>query len=410
MAQMYRGKVVTETEVITDGIVVIEGDTIKLVGDCESVIPQVIALLPDDPLGVTIPAQDPNPKYILPGLVDIHNHGGGGASFPDATEAQTVRIGAAEHLRHGTTTMLASTVTASREVLLQRAELFGQLTAEGVIAGMHAEGPFLSIKAKGAQSPDYLIPGDAALVRDLAKAAQGALKTMTVAPEIPGVIGSGGAAEALVEVGAIPSLGHTASTQAEAEALIDQVTSQLAGTGKTMTVTHMFNGMPSLHHRSPGPLAACLPAAAQGRIVAELVCDGVHIDPNLIRSMQLLLGSSHIAYVTDAMAAAGMADGAYQLGPMAVVVGGGVARLANPDDPETPGSIAGGTSHLLDQVKVAVTAGVPLVDAVRSASATPARALGFTQVGSLAAGKRADLVITDEDFQPLQVIRAGRPI
>jgi len=394
--QIHRGKVVTENEVIDDGIVVINNGYITYAGAAN-------AYLGDK---AQLPA--PSSNYVLPGLVDIHNHGGGGASFPDAIDEATVRQGAAEHLKHGTTTLLASTVTASREVLLERAALFGKMTREGVIDGMHSEGPFLSIKAKGAQSPDFLIDGDPQLVRDMAAASGGALKTMTVAPEIPGVAGPGGAAEALVEVGAIPSLGHTACTQTEAETLIDQVTAQLAGTGKTMTVTHMYNGMPSLHHRSPGPLAACLAAAAQGRIVAELICDGVHIEPSLIRAMQTVIGSQNIAFVTDAMAAAGMADGAYQLGPMAVVVGGGVARLATADGSE--GAIAGGTSHLIDQVRIAVGAGVPLVDAVRSASATPARALGFADVGSLAPGKRANLLITNADFQPLQVIKHGQPI
>jgi len=404
MGNVYRGRLVTEQQIIDDGIVVIENGLIKYAGTANKY------LTPVGGGGQSPNLPAPSQNYLLPGLVDIHNHGGGGASFPDADDEATVRQAANEHLRHGTTTLLASTVTASREVLLQRAALLGKLTREGVIAGMHSEGPFLSIKAKGAQSPDFLIPGDAGLVREMAAAADGALRTMTVAPEIPGVTGVGGAAEALVEVGAIPSLGHTAATQAEAEALIDQVTSQLAGTGKTMTVTHMFNGMPPMHHRSPGPVAACLAAAAQGRIVAELVSDGVHIDPGLIKSMQLILGSTNIAFVTDAMAAAGMPDGSYQLGPMAVVVGGGVARVANPDDPSQPGSIAGGTSHLIDQIKVAVEAGVPLVNAVRSASATPARALGFTNVGSLTPGKRGDLLVVNSEFEPVTVVRAGELI
>jgi len=401
MTNYYRGKVVVPDQVILDGIVVVDNAKITYAGATSDYLASE---------GVELPALSEN--YILPGFVDIHNHGGGGASFPDATEAQAVRQGAQEHLLHGTTTMLASTVTASREVLLARAELLGQLTAEGVIAGMHSEGPFLSIKVKGAQSPDYLIPGDPKLVRDMAAAAQGALKTMTVAPEIPGVAGAGGAAEALVAVGAIPSLGHSACTQAEAAALIDQVTAQLAGTGKTMTITHMFNGMPPLHHRSPGPLAACIAAATQGRVVAELISDGVHIDPGLIAAMQTIIGADHIAFVTDAMAAAGMPDGAYQLGPMAVVVGGGVAQLAPAPgaDPNQPGAIAGGTSHLIDQVRVAVQAGVPLEAAVRSAATTPARALNFADVGSLAAGKRANIVIADAQLQPLFVIRDGSPV
>lgn len=392
-----RGKVVLPNNVINDGIITFQDGIITYVGPTTD--------LPSDALkgGETPPASD---SYLLPGLVDIHNHGGGGASFPDATDKETVRTGAQEHLKHGTTTLIASTVTASREVLLQRAALLAELAQEGVIAGMHSEGPFVSHQYRGAQSPDYLIDGDPGFVRELAAAAKGYLRTMTVAPEIPGVAGKGGAAEALVECGVIPSLGHTGATTEQAEALIKQVTRALEGSGRRMTVTHLFNGMPPMHHRSPGPIPACLAAAAKGELVVELVADGVHNDPATARAIQSIVTPENLAFVTDAMAATGMADGQYKLGPMDVVVKAGVARLYDPLNP-AGGSIAGGTAHLIDEIRLAVNNGIEPQDAVRSASLTPARALGFTEVGELAVGKKADILQTDNDLNVLAVFKDG---
>jgi N-acetylglucosamine-6-phosphate deacetylase len=166
-------------------------------------------------------------------------------------------------------------------------------------------------------------------------------------------------------------------------------------------VTHLFNGMPPLHHRDPGPVAACLGAAARGSAVVELVADGVHLAPATVRAVFDLVGADSIALVTDAMAAAGMPDGSYVLGPVAVRVKDGVARLAD------GGAIAGGTAHLLDVVRETVRAGVPLVAAVRAASTTPAGVLGRTDVGAVAEGGLADLVLVDDDLRPLRVLRRG---
>lgn len=180
------------------------------------------------------------------------------------------------------------------------------------------------------------------------------------------------------------------------------------GLSSRATATHLFNGMRPLHHRDPGPVAACLAAAARGDLVVELVADGVHLADGTVRAVFELVGPGSVLLVTDAMAAAGMADGDYQLGPMAVRVGGGVARLISPDG--SSGSIAGGTAHLLDVVRAVVGAGVDLVSAVRAATLTPATVLAREDIGALVVGRRADVLVTDGDLRPLAVHRAGRPV
>ncbi|MFE7406819.1 N-acetylglucosamine-6-phosphate deacetylase [Isoptericola sp. NPDC057559] len=377
---VLRGRVVTPHDVVDDGAVVVADGVVRWVGPAaaaEHADPAVAAAV------AAAPAPDPE-TVLLPGLVDLHDHGGGGVGFPDAASAQEAMVAVLEHRRHGTTTMLASLVTAGRDALLAQAAMLAGLAEAGEIAGIHAEGPFLSHERRGAQSPDDLVPGDTGLVRDLVEAARGHLRTMTVAPEVDGVTGPGGVAEALVEGGVVPSLGHTDATTEQAEALVAQVAAGLAALAaadeapeREMTATHLFNGMRPLHHRAPGPIAACLAAAARGDLVVELVADGVHLAPATVRSVVETVGADQVVLVTDAMAAAGMADGSYELGPMAVTVRDGVARLADPESPEG-GSIAGGTAHLVDVVRSTVAAGVPLVDAVRSASWVPARVLeGF---------------------------------
>jgi N-acetylglucosamine-6-phosphate deacetylase len=399
---VLRGRVVTPDAVLDDGTVVVRGDRIAWVGPAEQAVAAGFAAVPPPIVGTT----------LLPGLVDLHNHGGGGAGFPDARTRDEAMIAVAEHRRRGTTTTLASLVTADRATLLERTELLAGLAEDGEIAGIHVEGPFLSHARRGAHNPGALTPGDAGLVRELAATARGHLRTMTVAPEVEGVAGPGGAAEALVEAGAIPSLGHTDGSTEHAEDLIAEVAAGLraaAGRGepvREMTATHLFNGMRPLHHREPGPIAACLAGAARGDLVVELIADNVHLAPATVRSVVRTLGADRVAIVTDAMAAAGMPDGAYELGPMSVTVRGGVARVADPARPEG-GSIAGGTAHLIEVVRATVAAGVPLVDAVRSASWVPARVLGLPDVGGLVAGRRADVVVTDGDLRVRRVLRAG---
>ncbi|GIG41500.1 N-acetylglucosamine-6-phosphate deacetylase [Cellulomonas phragmiteti] len=401
-ALLVRGDVVTPTAVVLDGVVAVRDGLVVWVGAAGDV--PAAALPPAPPPGT----------HVLPGLVDLHCHGGGGASFPDATGPDDVRRAAAEHLRHGTTTLVASLVTAPREVLLARAALLADAADAGVVAGLHLEGPFLSRARCGAQSPDDMLAGDADLVREIAAAARGHLRTMTLAPEVPGVADGGDdVLGALVEAGALPSVGHTDASAEQVEAAVVRAFDLLATSprarGPRPTATHLFNGMRPLHHRDPGPVAACLAAAARGELVVELVADGTHLAPGTVRAVMDLVGPDGAVLVTDAMAAAGMPDGDYRLGPKAVRVADGVARLLAhaPDGTVHVGAIAGGVAHLLDVVRATVAAGVRVVDAVRAASATPAQVLGRPDVGALVPGRRADLLVTSGDLRPVRVARAG---
>ncbi|HWS57861.1 MAG TPA: amidohydrolase family protein [Actinotalea sp.] len=390
-----RGTLVLPTTVVDDGVVVVDGDRFVWAGPADGAPAE---LAPSVAAAATV-------GTILPGLVDLHCHGGGGASFPDALDGPTALRGVAEHRAHGTTTLVASLVTADPQTLVDRTALLAELAQAGEVDGIHLEGPFLSRARCGAQNPALMTAGDAELVREVARAGRGFLATMTIAPEVAGVLGRGGVLEALVESGALPSIGHTDASAEVVEQALGAAWSALRAPGarsRRPTATHLFNGMRPLHHRDPGPVAACLAAAARGQAVVELVADGVHLAPETVRAVFDLVGPGAIALVTDAMAATGMPDGTYELGPVHVRVSGGVARLADGD------AIAGGTAHLLDVVRSVVAAGVPLVDAVLAASGTPAAVLGRDDVGALATGRRADLVVVDGDLRPQRVLRAGR--
>ncbi|GAB2617743.1 N-acetylglucosamine-6-phosphate deacetylase [Pseudactinotalea suaedae] len=397
MTQTVRGAVVTPEAVVSDGVVVVDDDgVIAWVGDAASAVAagwgDAVAAVPAAP-----------ERLVLPGLVDLHNHGGGGASLPDARSLDEVRTAVAEHGAHGTRHVVASLVTASPEVLRERVALLAEAADEGRIAGIHLEGPFLSTVRCGAQDPDLIIDGDAALTRELLAIGRGHVATMTVAPETPGLLGPGGVLEALVEGGALPSWGHTDADATTMRTAVEAGVAALAAHGEAArsaraTVTHLCNGMPPMHHRAPGPVPTALAMAAQGQLVVELVGDGTHLAPEFVREVFELVGAANVALVTDAMAAAGMPDGLYQLGTQRVSVDDGVARLAD------GGSIAGGTAHLLDVVRTTVAAGVPLHDAVRSASLVPAEVIGHRGVGrafgAIRAGYQADLVLTDLDLRP----------
>jgi len=390
--QAVRGRVVTPAGVLEDGIVVVADDRITWVGPAADAPPEHAG------------ASERRTATVLPGLVDLHCHGGGGASFPDADDVATARIAIAEHLRHGTTTLVASLVTAAEATLLDRTGVLAELADAGELAGIHLEGPYLSPARCGAQDPAHMTAGHPDAVRRLADAARGHLVSMTIAPEVPGVVGPDGVAATLAAVGALPSFGHTAADAALVSAAVTEAAAALAAPGTRSarpTVTHLFNGMPPLHHRSPGPIAASLSAAARGEAVVELVTDGVHLAPETVRMVFDLLGPDAIVLVTDAMAAAGMADGAYVLGAKHVTVRDGVARLTE------GGAIAGGTAHMIDLVRHAVGAGVPLTEAVRAAATTPATVLGRADVGALEVGRRADLLVVDDDLRPVRVMRAG---
>ena len=256
---------------------------------------------------------------MLPGFVDLHVHGGGGASFTEGT-ADQARQAAAFHARHGTTTMLASLVTAPVAELEARADLLAGLAVEGVIAGLHLEGPFLSPARSGAQDPRHMLAPDAAVFERLHAAARGQLRILTLAPELPG---AGAVIEAARRAGVTVAVGHTDATADVTTAAIDA--------GATHA-THLFNAMRPLHHREPGAAGALLDRA---EVTCEVIADGVHLHDMAIRLAFRAAGPARLVLVSDAMAAAGMPDGHYRLGSMRVTVAGGVARL--PGDQADPG-------------------------------------------------------------------------
>lgn len=227
---------------------------------------------------------------------------------------------------------------------------------------------------------------------------------MTYAPERPG---SEELIEQLVALGVVPSLGHTnASAQVTATSL-QFAREQLQNAGvdgftEKPTVTHLFNGMPSLHHREPGPVAACLEEAARGNAYLELIADDVHLSPETVRLVFNLIGGHRVVLVSDSMSATGLSDGQYTLGPAKVTVSDGQARLAD-------GSLAGGTATLLEVLRCTVSAGIALTRAVESATSIPASLIGLAdEVGSLHYGFCADVVVLDAQLELHQVIRNGQ--
>ncbi|MGW2207871.1 N-acetylglucosamine-6-phosphate deacetylase [Streptomyces sp. NPDC001781] len=324
--------------------------------------------------------------WVVPGFVDLHNHGGGGAAFSGSAEDALTAV--RTHRRHGTTTLVASTVTDDLDALARQAALLAELAEQGDIAGVHFEGPFISPCRKGAHSEALLRDPDPAEVRKLVDAARGHARMVTLATELPGGLDS---VRLLAEQGVIAAVGHTDATYEQTVAAIDA--------GATVA-THLFNAMPPIGHRDPGPITALL---EDDRITVELINDGTHLHPAALQLAFHHAGAERVALITDAMDAAGSADGRYLLGPLEVEVRDGVARLVE------GGSIAGSTLTLDRAFRRAVTVdGLPVTDVVRALSANPARLLGLAdRIGSLEPGKDADLVLLDADFALKAVMRRG---
>ena len=363
------GRVVLPTGTVTDGRVAVDGTRIAAAAPENS---QVI---------------DVSGHYVVPGFVDIHNHGGGGASFTSGTVEEVLK-GIHTHRLHGTTTLVASTVTGDMDFLAQRAGLLSELAEQGDIAGIHFEGPFISPCRKGAHSEALLRDPDPAEVRKLIDAARGRAKMVTLATELPGGIDS---VRLLAEHGVIAAVGHTDATYEQTVEAIEA--------GATVA-THLFNAMPQIGHRAPGPITALL---EDERVTVELINDGTHLHPASLQLAFHHAGANRVAFITDAMDAAGFVDGRYMLGPLEVEVSDGVARLVE------GGSIAGSTLTMDRAFKRAVTVDrLPVRDVVAAISANPAKLLGvYDTVGSLEPGKDADLVVLDEHFDLKGVMRRG---
>jgi N-acetylglucosamine-6-phosphate deacetylase len=344
-------------------------------------------------VGVGAPPRPPDCDLgavtVVPGFVDTHLHGGGGASFSAATRTDT-STAVAFHRSHGTTTLVASLVTTGPAELLRQVTELADDVRSGSIAGIHLEGPWLSAKRCGAHQPSLMRDPDPAELDRVLDAGGGTVCMVTVAPERDGALAAIGQ---LVDAGVVAAIGHT-------EATYDQTRAAIA-VGATVG-THLFNAMRPIDRREPGPIIALL---EEPRVTVELITDGVHVDPAVYRHVTRSAGPDRVSLVTDAMAAAGMADGTYELGPVAVDVVGGVARVSGTD------TVAGSTATMDRVFRFAVThSGLPrdeaLLQAARQASLNPARALGLPSEG-IAPGANADLVVLDSDLAVAGVLRQG---
>jgi len=302
----------------------------------------------------------------------MHVHGAVGVGFGAAIEES--RRAAGFHAEQGIEIGAASLVSGTRERMVAEVAALAPLVVDGTIGGIHLEGPFLAQSCRGAHDPAVLRDPDPSLIDELVTvladaAAPGAIKHVTFAPELPG---STTLIRTLAEHDIVPAIGHTAATADETRAAIVLVHEVC---GRPPIITHVFNGMPAFHHRSGGPAAAAVSAGARGEAFVEIIADGVHVSPEVVRMAFDSVDPDHIVLVSDAMAATGLGDGAYRLGSLDVQVHDGTARIRTPDG--NLGSIAGGTSTLADCVRWAVeVAGIPEAAVLRAASDNPARALG----------------------------------
>jgi N-acetylglucosamine-6-phosphate deacetylase len=327
---------------------------------------------------------DVTAAVLTPGFVDVHCHGGGGAAF--GAGGDSAALAADTHRRHGTTTVVASLVTEPLDVLEEQLRTLRPLVERGDLAGIHLEGPWLSPRRCGAHDPAVLRPPYLPDVRRLLAAGGGAVRVVTIAPELDGALD---AVTAVAESGAVAAVGHTDATYEQASAAV------VAG---ARLATHLFNAMSPLSHRAPGAAGAMLDDV---RVSVELVADGHHLHPAVLGIAARSAGPDRTVLVTDAMAAAGQGDGRYTLGGLSVEVVDGVARVES-------GSIAGSTLTTDAALRHAVGAGgLSLAHAVRALTANPARVLGRGDIGLLEVGRRADLVLLDESLAVERVCSGG---
>jgi N-acetylglucosamine-6-phosphate deacetylase len=330
-------------------------------------------------------------QVVVPGFVDIHNHGGGGAGFQDG-DPEAVATAAALHRRHGTTTLLASLVSAPIAELTAAVDALAPLVAAGTVAGVHLEGPFLAQARCGAHAPEHLRPPHRGDLDRMLAAGPDVVRMMTLAPELAGGLD---AVRRLVAAGVVAAVGHTDAGYDTIRAAID------AGAS---VATHLCNGMPPLHHRAPGPVLACL---TDSRVAVELIADGVHLHDAMLRHLATTAGPGRAVLVTDAIGAAGVSDGEYRVGSRRVIVRGAEVRLAIGGT--EPGPLAGSVLTLDAALARAVGAGVPLLDALTAVTTAPAFAVGLSaRAGVLAVGRRADLVVLAGDLSVQRVLAGGQ--
>lgn len=335
------------------------------------------------------PAEDLDGALVIPGLVDIHVHGCAGADFSDGDYAGLVRM--ARYLaRRGVTAFAPASMTLPYDALDKAFHAAARLRREGLadgarLMGIQMEGPFLSREKRGSQNSAYLRLPDWDRFLQLYDAAEGLLRIVDVAPELPGAAEFTRRASEKCRV----SVAHTAAGYDQAAAVFDAGATHL---------THLFNAMSGIHHRHPGPIGA---ASERENVTAELICDGIHVHPSAVR-MAFRLFPGRICLISDALRCCGMADGSYSLGGQEILLSGGVARL-------TGGAIAGSAADLYQCMRRAVSFGIPREQAVWAATALPARVIGReSETGAIADGRAADFVICGGELEPEAVYLGGK--
>ncbi len=334
-------------------------------------------------------AVDLHGAYVIPGLIDVHNHGNSNADFSDGSYEGDVKM--ARYLASvGVTSFAPATMTLPYAVIAKALEAGLRLhkaPVEGCarLLGVQMEGPFFSEKKKGAQNAEYLRLPDFEAFRKLYADSEGLISIVDLAPELEGSAAFVEQARALCTV----SIAHTDSDYEHARAAIEAGVTHL---------THLYNAMPPIHHRKPGVIGA---ASEDPAVSAEIICDGIHVHPASIRMAFKLFGADRMVLISDALRCCGMPDGEYELGGQQVFLAEKVARLAD-------GTIAGSATNLYDCMRNAVSFGIPKEDAVRAATWNPARQIhALDRVGSIENGKLADFVVCDAELNRKEVWLGG---
>ncbi len=389
------GDIVMQDGLVDDGAVVVVHGRIAWVGR-RAALPRRV----DDPWGRgtvrvnALPELHVGGRLVAPGLIDLHVHGGGGADVMDGTLDAWEALAAA-HAAHGTTSLLVTTLTAPADELLRIARMIPEAvrTSESRswrgarILGLHLEGPYIHPERAGAQNPAYIRPPNPAEMERLLEAADGWLRLVTLAPELP-------RAETVIAMlrraGVAVAMGHTTATYDEAMQAVE------LGVGHA---AHTFNAMTGLQAREPGAVGAVL---LDPRVRAEVIADMHHVHPAVLRLLVKLKGANGVCLITDAIAAMGQGDGRLLLGGIPVHVKDGVCRL---ESGALAGSVLSMDRALANMVR---TVGVPLADAVTMAAQTPAAAIGAHDAGAIVPGRRADLIVLDDELCCRLTMVAGR--
>jgi N-acetylglucosamine-6-phosphate deacetylase len=371
-------KIITPFRIVENGIIVVTNKQISNMGKVSDV-----HISP----GTTV--YDLNGMTVTPGFIDLLVHGGGGKGFADDSD-ESIKTISDFFFSHGTTGMLASLFSKKIELLkkdVDRIASYAEKHKDSNIWGIHMEGPFINPLIKGAHKIEYLWEPNVEMWNELNTAARGYIKIMTIAPELKGNID---VIRAAASQGVVPSIGHTLALYDDIEKAIDNGAAH---------VTHMFNAMRPFHHREPGIMVAAL---LRNELKVELIADGIHVDPIVMKLLHNIKGSGGIILVTDAIRASGMPDGDYHFMDQKIIVKDKRAFLEN-------GTLAGSTLTMEDAVRNMVQlVGVPLTDAVRMASLNGAKVLGLEhEKGILAVGKDADLVVMDDQFTVHATIYEG---